>query len=171
MLKSVAEQASHENGRLPGKTVVLVDVSGSMNWALSKRSEMKRTDAAYGLAVLLREIGERVAVYSFSDHLVEVPARRGFALRDAIEASQPHNGTYLGKAVEELNTKERYYRLIVITDEQAHDTVPNPKGKGYVINVASNKNGVGYGKWTHIDGWSESVVEYVRMTETAALSS
>jgi 60 kDa SS-A/Ro ribonucleoprotein len=144
--------------------VVLVDVSGSMNWALSKRSEMKRTDAAYGLAVLLREIGERVAVYSFSDRLVEVPARRGFALRDAIEASQAHSSTQLGRAVEELNEKERYDRLIVITDEQAHDTVPNPKGTGYVINVASFKNGVGYGRWTHVDGWSESVVEYVCST-------
>jgi len=161
MLKSVAEQQ-----KLTGKTVVLVDVSGSMNWALSKRSEMKRTDAAYGLALLLREIGEQVAVYSFSNHLVEVPARRGFALRDAIEASQAHNGTYLGRAVEELNATERYDRLIVITDEQAHDTVPNPKGKGYVINVASFKNGVGYGQWTNIDGWSESVVEYVRLTES-----
>jgi len=166
MLKSVAEQP-----KLAGKTVVLVDVSGSMNWALSKRSEMKRTDAAYGLAVLLREIGERVSVFSFSNHLVEVPARRGFALRDAIEASQAHNGTYLGKAVEQLNEKERYDRLIVITDEQAHDTVPNPKGKGYVINVASYKNGVGYGKWTHIDGWSESVVEYIRTLETSGLGS
>ena len=160
MLKSTAEQE-----KLSGKTVLLVDVSGSMNWALSKRSEMKRTDAAYGLAVLLREIGERVSVYSFSDHLVEVPARRGFALRDAIEASQAHSGTYLGKAVEQLNEKERYDRLIVITDEQAHDMVPNPKGSGYVINVASFKNGVGYGKWTHIDGWSESVVEYIRTME------
>jgi len=52
--------------------------------------------------------------------------------------------------------------LIVITDERAHDTVPAPNGKGYVINVASYKNGLGYGKWTHIDGWSESVVEYIR---------
>jgi hypothetical protein len=104
-------------------------------------------------------------VFSFSDNLVEVPARRGFALRDAIDASQPHNGTYLGKAVEEMNQKQRYERLIVITDEQAHDSVPAPKGKGYVINVASFKNGVGYGKWTHIDGWSESVVEYVRELE------
>jgi 60 kDa SS-A/Ro ribonucleoprotein len=171
MLKSVAEQASLENGRLAGKTVVLVDVSGSMNWALSKRSEMKRTDAAYGLAVLLREIGERVAVFSFSDRLVEVPARRGFALRDAIEASQPHSSTRLGKAVEELNEKERYDRLIVITDEQAHDTVPNPKGKGYVINVASYKNGVGYRKWAHIDGWSESAVEYIRTLENSGLRS
>jgi len=166
MLKSTAEQE-----KLTGKTVLLVDVSGSMNWALSKRSEMKRTDAAYGLAVLLRETGERVSVFSFSDHLVAVPARRGFALRDAIDTSQAHNGTYLGKAVEQLNEKERYDRLIVITDEQAHDTVPNPKGKGYVINVASYKNGVGYGKWTHIDGWSESVVEYIRTMETSGLRS
>ena len=163
MLASVAEQA-----RLPGDTIVLVDVSGSMTATLSRRSEMQRTDAACGLAVLLREIGEKVRVFSFSDNLAEVPARRGFALRDAIDASQPHGGTYLGKAVEELNRKERYDRLIVITDEQAHDTVPGPKGKGYVINVASYKNGIGYGKWTHIDGWSESVIEYIRALETTS---
>jgi len=160
MLKSVATQE-----KLPGKTIVLVDISGSMIAPLSRRSEMQRTDAAYGLAVLLREIGEKVGVFSFSDHLAEVPARRGFALRDAIDASQQHGATYLGKAVEELNKKERYDRLIVITDEQAHDSVPAPKGKGYVINVASYKNGVGYGKWTHIDGWSEAVIEYIRTLE------
>ena len=97
-LKCIAGQE-----KLAGKTVLLVDVSGSMIAPLSRRSEMVRIDAAYGLAVLLREIGERVAVYSFSDNLVEVPARRGFALRDAIDVSQRHNGTYLGKAVEQLN--------------------------------------------------------------------
>jgi len=179
MLKCVAGQTSQEKAKLAGKTVLLVDVSGSMIAPLSRRSEMLRTDAAYGLAVLLREIGERVAVYSFSDNLVEVPARRGFALRDAIDASQRHNGTYLGKAVEQLNLKERYDRLIVITDKQAHDSVPDPgswsderpRPSGYVINLASCKNGVGYGKWTHIDGWSESVVEYIRALETSGLGS
>src|SRR5262249_44435713 len=98
MLKSVASAE-----KLPGKTIVLVDVSGSMTAPLSRRSEMQRTDSAYGLAVLLREIGEKVAVFSFSNDLVEVPARRGFALRDAIDASQQHGATYLGKAVEKLN--------------------------------------------------------------------
>ncbi len=163
MLKSVAASE-----KLRGKTIVLVDVSGSMTAPLARRSEMQRTDAAYGLAVLLREIAEKVAVYSFSDNLVQVAARRGFALRDAIDASQRHNGTYLGKAVEELDRKEKYDRLIAITDEQAHDRVPSPAGKGYLINVASFKNGVGYGKWTHIDGWSESVIEYVRALELTA---
>jgi hypothetical protein len=174
MLKCVAGQE-----KLAGKTVLLVDVSGSMTAPLSRRSEMQRTDAAYGLAVLLREIGEKVAVFSFSDDLVEVPPRRGFALRDAIDRSQAHNATYLGKAVEKLNAREPYDRLIVITDEQAHDTVPGPRSwsdgrprpSGYVINVASYKNGVGYGRWTHIDGWSESVVEYIRTLETSGLGS
>ncbi len=166
-LESVMRKCVAGQEKLPGKTIVLVDVSGSMTAPLSLRSEMQRTDAAYGLAVLLREIGEKVAVFSFSDKLVEVPARRGFALRDAIESSQRHSATYLGRAVTELNTKHGYDRLIVITDEQAHDTVPAPRGKGYVINVASYKNGVGYGKWTHIDGWSESVVEYIRELERA----
>ena len=160
MFKCVAETE-----KLPGKTIVLVDVSGSMTAPLSRRSEMQRTDAAYGLAVLLREIAEKVAVYTFSNDLVEVPARRGFALRDAIDGSQSHAGTMLGNAVEKLNRKEDWERLIVITDEQAHDRVPAPKGKGYVINVASYKNGVGYGKWVHIDGWSEAVIEYIRAME------
>jgi hypothetical protein len=160
MLKCVSGQE-----KLAGKTIVLVDVSDSMDAPLSRRSEIRRTDAAYGLAVLLREIGEKVTLFSFSDDLVQVPARRGFALRDAIDASQLHCGTQLGRAVERLNRKENYDRLIVISDEQAHDSVPGPEGKGYMINVASYKNGVGYGKWTHIDGWSESVVDYIRMLE------
>ena len=163
MLKCVAETE-----KLPGKTIVLVDVSGSMTAPLSRRSEMQRTDAAYGLAVLLREIAEKVAVYSFSDNLVEVPARRGFALRDAVDVSQRHNSTQLGNAVEKLNRNEKCDRLIVITDEQAHDKVPAPSGKGYLINVASYKNGVGYGKWMHIDGWSEAVIEYIRALEQTA---
>jgi hypothetical protein len=158
MLSSLTEQE-----KLPGRTVVLVDISGSMTAALSRRSEMLRTDAAYGLAVLLREICEKVAVFTFSDDLAEVPPRRGFALRDALHASQPHNGTYLGRALEKI--REKYDRIIVITDEQTHDRVPGPQGRGYVINVASNKNGVGYGAWMHIDGWSEAVVEYIRALE------
>ena len=31
--------------------------------------------------------------------------------------------------------------------------------------MGSYKNGVGYGKWVHIDGWSEAVIEYIRSLE------
>jgi hypothetical protein len=156
-------------GKLAGHTVLVVDVSGSMESAISGRSEMRRTDAAYGLAILLREIAEKVTIYTFSEKAVRVPSRRGMALRDSLDQSQQHGGTYLGAALKHIegDVREGWDRLIVITDEQSHDQVPAPRGMGYVINVASNRNGVGYGAWTHIDGWSEAVVEYIAELEAA----
>ncbi len=53
----------------------------------------------------------------------------------------------------------------MITGEQSHNNVPAPRGKGYVINVASNRNAVGYAPWTHIDGWSEAGVDYIAELE------
>jgi 60 kDa SS-A/Ro ribonucleoprotein len=43
--------------------------------------------------------------------------------------------------------------------------MPNAFAKGYLINVASNKNGVGYGAWTHIDGFSEGVLRFIYEVE------
>lgn len=155
-----------QTARLTGQTIVLVDVSGSMNDALSAKSDMRRMDAAAGLAVLARELCERVRILAFSDQLVEVPAYRGLALANAIVKSQPNSGTRLGAAVAAIN-QQGYDRLIVITDEQSHDRVPGPNRKGYVVNVASAKNGIGYGPWTHVDGWSDRVLDYVRELEAA----
>ena len=150
--------------KLSGKTVLLIDVSGSMDSALSVRSEVNRRDVASGLGILAREILD-CQIFTFSNQCVLVPPRHGFALRDAIVSSQEHGGTYLGQAIQAINEKIDYDRIIVITDEQAHDSVPAPKGKAYLINVASNENGIGYGRWTHIDGWSEAVLDYIREYE------
>ena len=35
-----------------------------------------------------------------------------------------------------------------------------------MINVASYKQGVGYGRWMHIDGWSEAVIDFIREFES-----
>jgi hypothetical protein len=85
-----------------------------------------------------------------------------------MERSQPHGGTNLGAALAQVEAAEQYDRIVVITDEQSHDRVGAPSGLGYVVNVASARNGVGYGAWTHIDGWSEAVIEYIRELEAVA---
>jgi hypothetical protein len=52
--------------------------------------------------------------------------------------------------------------LIVITDEQSDEAVPDPVAKrAYMINVAASRNGIGYGRWVHLDGFSEQVVRYI----------
>lgn len=165
ILEPMMLRACEGRAKLAGKTVVLLDVSGSMDAPISAKSDLQRLDAACGVAILLRELCESVEVITFSNAVVQVPARRGFALRDAIVSSQPHGSTYLGQAVEAVNRERPYDRLVVLTDEQSADRVPAPKAKGYVINVASNRNGVGYGPWLHVDGWSEAVIDYLQELE------
>lgn len=141
-----------------GKTAILVDVSGSMDWALSDKSDLKRIDAAAALGSI---IPGDIRLFTFSDMVVEVPPRRGMAGVDAIVNSQPHQGTQLGAAVTWVNSNVPHDRMIVITDEQSHDHVPTNVKNSYMINVASNQNGVGYGSWKHIDGFSEGVLRFI----------
>ena len=150
---------------LPGGTIVLVDVSGSMNAPLSAKSDLKRIDAAAALASVIHG---NLRVFTFSNVVVEVPPRRGMAGVDAVISSQKHSGTYLGSALGVVN-KMPHDRLIVITDEQSHDRVPDPIARNaYMINVASARNGVGYGRWKHIDGFSESVLRWIAEVEHVA---
>ncbi len=149
--------------RLLGKTILLVDVSASMGSLISVRSETKRRDVACGLAILAREICEDVQIFTFSNWLAQIPPRRGFALRDAIVGSLRPAGTRLGKAIHTIHEEYqmKYDTLIVFTDEQTHDVVPDIPGNGYIVNVAPYKNGIGYGAWTHIDGFSEAILDYI----------
>lgn len=151
---------------LSGTTVVLVDVSGSMTWAkVSEKSELTRLDAAATLGAIVN--GDDVRVLTFSTQLVEVPPRKGMAGVDVIKRSQPNGGTDLGGAIRIVNEQVKHDRIIVITDEQSQSRVPDPVcDKAYMINVASYQNGVGYGKWTHIDGFSESVLKFIHEIET-----
>lgn len=163
MLKCLAEQP-----RLPGTTGFLNDVSGSMfGHKVSAKSDIDRFDAAAALSILGRELCEHARVFSFSDRLAEVAPRRGFALRDALRDSQMHSCTYLGQALNEMQSTGKYDRIIVLTDEQSSDTIPpNIANKVYVINVASNQNGIASAsKVMRINGWSEAVFDFITLNE------
>jgi len=155
-----------DHSKLEGNTIILVDVSYSMTSPLSSKSDLRCIDAANGLAILLSGICDSLRVLTFSNQVVEVPARSGMALGDVIWGSQSNGGTALGNAVRVVDQKCSYDRLIVITDEQSRDRVPDPKGLGYMINVSTNKNGVGYGPWVHIDGFSEACIDFIQEYET-----
>lgn len=154
--------------KLDGETVLLIDISGSMRDPLSAKSEMTRFDAACGLAIIAREMFDDLRVFSFSSAVVECAPRRGFALKDSIARSQPMGGTQLGAAVEAVARHiKTLKRLIVITDEQSHDSVVAVLGsKNYMINVASYKHAVGYGNWTRIDGFSENCLKFLKECES-----
>jgi 60 kDa SS-A/Ro ribonucleoprotein len=176
MLASFAEAP-----KLPGNTLVIIDVSGSMyGGRMSKKSDMNRALAASALGAIARELCEIPLVYATAgsdtkrQHQTEqVPARRGMALVDAIyDMRQPlgGGGIFLTQVCDFLRGKVGAVdRTIVITDEQDCDVnnkaIAEPIGRGYLINVASYRNGIGYGPWTHIDGFSERVFRFILEAE------
>ncbi len=162
MFESLAEMPS-----LSGHVALLIDVSGSMNAPISQRSQVKRIDVAAALGMLLAELCEEgLTVVAFATEAKVVPPRRGFALRDALRLLNIGYGTNMAYG-KKLADKEGYDRIIIVSDEQSHQALPSPKGgvPGYMINVASYRNGIGYGAWTHIDGWSEAVIDYIQEYE------
>lgn len=163
MFRCLAEQP-----KLLGKTALLIDHSGSMNSKVSGKSELSRLEAASAVAVLLREMSDSIRVFAFSDWVAEIAPRRGFALVDAIKMAGVSGSTFLGIAVKAIyQAYPQCERLIVITDEQSADKPPHPQGLGYIVNVASNRNGIAYGPWVAIDGWSEAVIDFIREHEQA----
>lgn len=180
--------------KLPGHTVILVDISGSMNSPMSAKSDLKRMDAACALAVLIREQSERATViatagndYQRKHATALVPARRGFALVEAIKGlygTLGGGGIFLTQAMDAsaaLIAGDAVDRVIVFTDEQdtsgsGRDYNPAKANtawarNAYLVNVSNHKNGIGYGNnWTaHVDGFSERVIDWIYAFESQGL--
>lgn len=159
-------------GRLPGLTALVVDVSGSMDGALSARSKMTRLDAAGALAVLVREICDDARVFAYGTGWAEIPNLRGLPLVSVFADAQKKigGGTQTKAALEHTKTVvPNPDRVILITDEQAEDGMIPSWGKdnGFVVNVAPYAPGLDTsGKWTRINGWSERVLDWVSYSET-----
>jgi hypothetical protein len=170
MLETMMFRSLATHQKIPGKTVLVIDVSGSMFGSkVSEKSDLDRFDAAAALAMLCREVCEQVEIYSFSNLAVLVPPRRGFALREAISNSQHHSGTQLGSAMNQIHAKSSYDRCIVFTDEQSYDRPGAPRGKGYVVNVATYQHGINHGAWLEINGFSEAIIDYIQAVELEAV--
>lgn len=181
-LEEAMFKCSDSKNKLGGKTVLILDVSGSMGGRLSAKSELDRLDAACGLAILARELCQQVVIYATAGndftmvHATQLlPARRGFALRDAFQSAAQKlggGGIFLKQVMDFTHDKEQSAdRVIVVTDEQDCDQKCNPVtalkwGKNnYLVNISCQKNGIGYKGWTHIDGWSESILNYILESE------
>ena len=175
---------------LPGRTLYVIDISGSMRGPLAAKSTLDRIDAACGLAILLREVSEDVAIYATAGddgrrrHATgKVPPRRGFALRDAIKTFNGKlggGGIFLTQCMAYIaeHESEPFDRAIVLTDEQDCDLSregASSKAKtlgahNYILNVAGYKPGLAIeGRWTRISGWSERVVDWMMVEEGRAV--
>ncbi|MEU0190458.1 TROVE domain-containing protein [Streptomyces afghaniensis] len=102
---------------LPGRTLVLVDRSGSMFWSrLSDRSELTRADAAaiFGTALALR--AEHADLVEFGSTSDRVRFRKGESVLKILGRFGDLGGTDTTEAVRRHYRK--HDRVLIVTDEQ-----------------------------------------------------
>jgi hypothetical protein len=156
---------------LPGRTLVLVDRSGSMFMPMSGRTELDRSDAAavFGGAVALRNAG-RVTLVQFDDSSREIPVPTGRgSLLKLVEKFTGGGGTSTAAAVRKhFNGHDR---VIIVTDEQSNGGDPSgviPKNVPlYTWNLAGYQfTGTSGGSKRHtFGGLTDSAFKLIPMLE------
>lgn len=103
---------------LPGKTLILVDRSGSMAGALSAKGTLTRVDAAnvFGAALALRAASADLVAFGSQSKVI--PFRKGESLLRLADSRADMGGTNTHDAV--AHHYRDHNRVIVLTDEQAH---------------------------------------------------
>lgn len=116
------EQAlEHSVGNIPrlnGRTLILVDVSGSMNDRLSARSELRRWDAAALFGVALAKRCESARVIAYNTQAYEI------GLTHPVMRTVEDIKRIVGGGTLTMQTLAAAYgredRVVILTDEQAH---------------------------------------------------
>lgn len=174
--------------KLPGYTIFVVDVSGSMGQTISSKSQASRVDVAATMAMMASEVCEKVSIYVTAGNdgtrvhktLLVPNGRRGFGLIEKIKTYFNNGKDYLGgggiftrQCLDYIRGEEkaRPDRIIVFSDSQDCDlvkTLPSPFGRyNYICDVSSHSRGINYkGVWTaEISGWSEHFLTYIAAME------
>ncbi len=170
--------------KIPGKTLFIVDASGSMMNKISHKGSFTRMEVAGVMAMLasMQCKDFELVVTSGDDSLrkhsskwIQYP-EKGFGLvRSIPNAGTGGGGIFTRQCLEwckETFKDVEFDRIIVFSDSQDCDfpdkRIPQPFGKrNYICDVSANTRGINYkGVWTaEISGWSEHFLTYIASYE------
>lgn len=172
--------------KLPGKTLLILDASGSMNIEISSKSRITRYDAACAMAILAANQCEDIELvvtagndgaYKHASDRIEYPSK-GFDLINQINEISGEvgcGGIFTRQCLEWCREKfptTEFDRIIVFSDSQDCDyfgkKIPKPFGKrNYICDISAEKKGVNYkGVWNaEISGFSENFLTFIAAYE------
>lgn len=133
--------------RLDGRTLVLVDRSGSMFGTVSEKSGLNRADSAalFGVALALR--AEYADVVEFGSGSSVIKLNPAESVLRAVGRFGNLGGTYTAEAIRRHYRDGFHSRVVIVTDEQAADRSPlsliPDRIPVYTWNLAGEKLGHG----------------------------
>lgn len=178
-----AMQRCFVQNRIPGTTIVAVDVSGSMGVLTSKISKFSRMDLAFAMSALASFIFEdMILVFTAGNdrerkgkHIVWNNSKGLGVMSDfsQIFSSLGGGGIFTYQLCEWLKTEgfaKDADRLVVISDSQDIDAANGlnrhpdltPYKTSYIIDISTNTHGIKTTGWTaEINGWSDKLFHYI----------
>lgn len=103
---------------LKGKTLILVDVSGSMTWHTSKHTKRSYMDTACLFGAVLAKRADDADLFTFDQGVYRTPFTKSMGVFSIVnDMYKTGGGTSLAHAVRNTYNKS-YDRVIVLTDEQ-----------------------------------------------------
>ena len=154
-----------------GRTAVLVDTSASMNQGISGKTRVSRVELAGVFGAALARRG--ADLYHFATTIEALPMPKGTATLVMMREIQSNigragHGTYIHRAIARVSD---YDRVIVLTDDQAHDRPTSAENKIpfiHTINVGGYRVGSsfagGKGRYT-FGGFTDSVFKAIPLLE------
>jgi 60 kDa SS-A/Ro ribonucleoprotein len=171
-------EAARNAPNLPGETLVLVDLSGSMQYQLSARSTVTRLDAAACLAGIFASRGA-VDLWAFGTSAGRLDIAPWTPVGSVVSAvvgavGRFGHGTNIGSSLEVALAASAADRVLVLTDMQSHDSLSHNAWKflhrggqlymmdltGYSSTPAPSRENV-----HHISGFSERVFDWILAVE------
>ena len=172
--------------KLKGKTLFIVDVSGSMGARMSEKSDFTRYDAACAMAMLAANQCEDYEIvctagndYAHTGAHEHIPyPQKGFGIFEQIRETNKnigYGGIFTRQCLEWCNDKfkgQKFDRIIVFSDSQDCDfperRTPKPFGTyNYICDISAHTKGVNYkGTWdAEISGFSEHFITFIAAME------
>ena len=109
------------------RTLVLLDLSGSMRGTITRRSTVQRIHAAAVMAVALAKVSDDTDIGLFATHHKMFPVPAGESVLRSVERihdtiGELKLGTYGHSAIAGLYDPSRHDRVVMFTDGQMHDS-------------------------------------------------
>lgn len=170
--------------KIPGRTIIAMDTSGSMSSCISSKSDVKCCDISVLLGLIANRICDDSIVYTFNHSIKRMDiSRRGGLIENTIRYAHPSGGTDMTLPfVEMLRGDIKADRIIILSDNECNgewygkSTIQSYADR--YLRMTGNDIWVhaidlqGYGtqqfhgpKTNIITGWSEKVFDFILLAE------
>lgn len=168
--------------KIPGTTVIAVDISGSMNDSISEKSSIRCHEIAMLLGMIANRICENAHFYTFNNQITKGMYSSRAGILSTVCGSRSNGGTNMFLPFQKmLDDKIKADRVIILSDNECNagyihspvqliaDEYRKKTGNDIWVHAIDLQ---GYGtqqfhgsKTNIITGWSEKVLDFILLAE------